>query len=1068
MGLFEIAAIALGGFAALHWLVIPQLRRMIAKPSPNRPLRLVLTLIVANLIRSTCLIAAIMFGTIAVILHGLTLAGHAVPLARLAEIFHALSRLRENVERVDKTWSLATIGLLSVALWIAARRDAKRQVSSAVDAAIAQLQADAVAGNLQPLEPTPRMQQLAGHLEKVEQAIVANAEQPQPDSLAAERLSAEAGVLREQIQRLDALRRLDVGSHLLVQSTPPLPANRFAAVLASAGVLQTLSFGSKVLATASLALFAPALVTLSGEQLAESIADTNADLHRLIVAESRAQAERDWLREQPPPAQPREVTEADQQLIQQLSYHYQVYARQLTAAEYHVPAHAFQLASDDVRHELLAQFATSHPTSLEVHGGVPEQRDEANLAMHAASVDRDGPEAARFRERMAVFARTTPQAEWERFTAKASAFVHTMAQPAAARDIGQALFTEVLNMGGDLALDPGSHASAYRELVSQLGKPGDLAEQAGELMDTDILRFATGVRESGSPAGAKPDLPFGVPRHTDQTDEWAERLQGHLDTLVARTNESLARMPPTLNERAPPEPQLRAALAAARDMMKQAPDTAAAARASDVVASYSDLFPGILGDEARTPRATLVREFPNVAEAMGQGIAHAADVMKASFVRARSYAALRGFTKIGGVLIGLVPNDHNGPSIMSLDWTDNPNGIILHLGRADGTVLHYGPFRAEVVRTALAYASDGRPIAATMPPALIGRQVMLHPALVDSTLGCEARLLDQFVDGATAGDPVRVAAEQLIDNQEALYRIGRAVQLQTIARVEPNAFGQDVQDVLTRLEALLTDRQLADSARQALAEPAAWSNAAVSPMTTKKAFFDQRLVGAIGQCMANRDLDGFKTCMAARQPSASYLESGDWREPPPRFRAESGVRELAYTVTDDLDFLDLQRSRPEPLWPFDFMLQITFESAPSFTDQGTAEFDNDPFEFPMIKQHLHVAVTQAIASEHFKQMDAARVLTDMREFAVLQRFIRLALSGDLGQSFPIGRFVELAKVQPHVAPTPVRTLRWNIFSTRQRDELVQAGFGSQLEALGYERDYQQFVRVGPHCPLIRP
>ena len=97
-----------------------------------------------------------------------------------------------------------------------------------------------------------------------------------------------------------------------------------------------------------------------------------------------------------------------------------------------------------------------------------------------------------------------------------------------------------------------------------------------------------------------------------------------------------------------------------------------------------------------------------------------------------------------------------------------------------------------------------------------------------------------------------------------------------------------------------------------------------------------------------------------------------------------------------------------------------------------------------------------------------KVLTDMREFAVLQRFVRLALSGDLGQSFPIDRFVELAKVQPHTAPTPVRTLRWNIFSSRQRDELVRAGFGPQLEPLGYERDYQQFMRVGPHCPLIRP
>ena len=94
---------------------------------------------------------------------------------------------------------------------------------------------------------------------------------------------------------------------------------------------------------------------------------------------------------------------------------------------------------------------------------------------------------------------------------------------------------------------------------------------------------------------------------------------------------------------------------------------------------------------------------------------------------------------------------------------------------------------------------------------------------------------------------------------------------------------------------------------------------------------------------------------------------------PPRFRAESGVRELAYTVTDDLDFLDLQRSRPEPLWPFDFMLQITFESAPGFTVQGATGFDNDPFEFPVIKPHLHTAVAQAVMSEQFRQMDAAKV-----------------------------------------------------------------------------------------------
>jgi hypothetical protein len=63
-----------------------------------------------------------------------------------------------------------------------------------------------------------------------------------------------------------------------------------------------------------------------------------------------------------------------------------------------------------------------------------------------------------------------------------------------------------------------------------------------------------------------------------------------------------------------------------------------------------------------------------------------------SFLRARSYAGLRAFFKIGGVLIGLPPHGGHAPTIVALHWTDDPAGITLHLRRADGTVLHYGPF----------------------------------------------------------------------------------------------------------------------------------------------------------------------------------------------------------------------------------------------------------------------------------------------------------------------------------------------------------------------------------------
>jgi hypothetical protein len=182
---------------------------------------------------------------------------------------------------------------------------------------------------------------------------------------------------------------------------------------------------------------------------------------------------------------------------------------------------------------------------------------------------------------------------------------------------------------------------------------------------------------------------------------------------------------------------------------------------------------------------------------------------------------------------------------------------------------------------------------------------------------------------------------------------------------------------------------------------------------------------------------------------------------------ESGVREAAYQLGDDLDFLNLHRSRSEPLWPFDFTVQVTFETPPR--DADAPEDDKHPFEFPALKPHIHQAVAKLITSgSSSAAMNAPKVLADLREFAVLQRLFRLALTGHLGTSFPLTRLVDLAKVAPHASPVAVRTLRWNIFSTDQRDELVHAGFSAQLAPLGYEQDFQQFKRDGESCPSIAP
>jgi hypothetical protein len=848
MGLLAITALAVALFSLLHWLIIPRLRRNLRFPRPERPLRLVATLVLATLLRSASLIAAGTFGVIVVVLAGCAILGYGLPIETLAVLFRASSELRETVEALDKGWSALTIGVLCIALWISVRRDAARQLSQAVDASIAQMKADIAAGQLEELEPTPEMRQVTGRLVDMQKAIAAaNAATPR-NAVEADRLSHQSEAVKEELVRLDIMRRLDLGSQLTELTGPQRPQNRFAALMVSAGLLQPLSLASKAIGTVSLALLAPALITLAGDDLGQSIAQVNAQLHRLIVAQSREEAERDWLRSQPAPPQPREVSPSDQTMIRQLSYHYQAYVRLRASNEYDVPARAFHLASTDARREILANYAAGKPSSLEVHGGVASDRHEAGILNLAARADNDGPEAARFRNVLKTVARSTPQSEWEQFRHRAEAFLQTAAKPLTTQDIGQRLFAEVLNMGASISVTTGPDSSALRDVVSELSKPGDMAEKASELMDVDIIRFVTGIRDAGTPTAAKPDLPFGVRRYDDKSDKWAKDIRDNVSSLITRTEEDVRNSPPTLDQRLPSDADGKPALTAARALMRDAGSVNGAARASDVVASYRDVFPGVVGDEGTTPRATLLREFPHAAEAVGQGAAEAVH----AFARARSYAALRGFSKIGGVLVGLLPEEGPDLAITGLDWNDTASGVTLSLQTAKGNKLSYGPFRAEIIRIALAYAADGRPITATMPITPIGRQVLLHPALVDTALGCEARLIDQFVDGATGGDRERSIAENRVYSDLALYEVAWSAQFRHLdhSDLRPTEALTYLREVAARLA---KDDKIEAIAQTSLSNPQGWSNADLSPMLTRRNILIRRWSRKSGAASRVRD-----------------------------------------------------------------------------------------------------------------------------------------------------------------------------------------------------------------------
>ena len=153
---------------------------------------------------------------------------------------------------------------------------------------------------------------------------------------------------------------------------------------------------------------------------------------------------------------------------------------------------------------------------------------------------------------------------------------------------------------------------------------------------------------------------------------------------------------------------------------------------------------------------------------------------------------MRGFARVGGVVIGREPEGaelHLDLSMKDLSWETQGNAIRLHLIDSSNHEIDLGAFEASLVSLALAYAADGRVITVTMTTAdpLTELRILLHPVLLDTTLGCHTIELDRFVDiSVPTEDPqtkkltFRGFQSKLIYSQQALYAVARAALIQAL------------------------------------------------------------------------------------------------------------------------------------------------------------------------------------------------------------------------------------------------------------------------------------------------
>ena len=450
----------------------------------------------------------------------------------------------------------------------------------------------------------------------------------------------------------------------------------------------------------------------------------------------------------------------------------------------------------------------------------------------------------------------------------------------------------------------------------------------------------------------------------------------------------------------------------------------------DGLGTFDDFFPGQIGADRRTPRAEIIREFklkkPPIAESFGS-----------RFIRARSYGQLQGFARVGGVLIGR----NFEPGSRTLDFVDlewwlheDSNQIDLIFEDHSGGKVKFNGVDSSTVNLALAYAADGRPVAVTIingSPFKNTLRVLLHPVLQDTTLGCAAIHLDQFVNSLEDEEILQTRQEMINQNlwDIALYEAAWAVRYKALkSSLGNDSPANNVHSALFEvldLEAKRIEEQQLDQ------QELTWSGKG-TVVSERTDFFDRRLVEHVRICANDSDQNKeFVLCIRKEVKNSLNQYKNDqldWAAPPPKVARVSGVRESSYKLESDLWFSEAQKD--EGVWPFRFVVQILFASPPWFEERNQSWFDHSYGDRAAATEILPWNIdfggrlNHAVRAEIDSNEEKKRVFEKFKQFVLMQRIFRVALQGALGHEFPTEKLIVLARATAINPKDLEPTTRW--------------------------------------------
>lgn len=1053
MNLVLLLAAAMAAFALFHFWAVPAARSRMRRATGRGAIAAAGMFALADVCRSIIFLVALAALACLLLIAFAELAGVG-NLGQVEAAVQMVVRWRALLEEISPVLSAVIAAVCGLGLLLLGRRAAQTKVAGLLAAAdwaeAEQIFEQLKSGSAQPLPDTADMADLRSKLTTIEAQITelkqaAGSEQDQQRKVALDRQLGERRQLMDT--GIIALLRMDIDRRRAppkpVGDFVPAPGNRWERIqdiVFSRGMLGMMGGASRLVFAVAMFLMVPSLLAVNTVAVGVDLRQIEIRLSAIEMKLEGKAAQQQFAQAAaagPTPAAEPQI--GDEQALNELARLYDQgialhYVRVAHLADQHVSNARLSATRERILSSALSQRPADHAALASLDGAAHSPADRLYLEL-AQPQPPLSPEAARFREELRREVMQKQPDLWRKMKSRVEGLAHSFTTPLDRGMLRGMMVARVASAG----LDVGHVLPPELSSIGS-GIEGSVAEDAYRIRSR---KFLAGVMSAPTGDATVKAIDDGwVPPPTEiERDRAVARRVPEANALEQRLAAEPPRFPAFADAHAVEASRLTNAL------MADSPRSAE--RFSDALATFEDFFPGHVGAERATARGLLL-EAHNIKPAVPSNVLAR---------MAGNFRLLRGFSRIGGVLIGQDAMNGDKPlDFVDVSWKTVPEGIALTFRRSDGIAIDLEPSPASLVAQALTYAADGRPVTATMTRAtpLKDLKILAHPTLVDTGMGCRAIEIDRFVDTFLSEDP---RGEEVKKNVTA-----------TLWEIDLYNFAQRAFSIGYIEHFRVTEQVI--KVKRALAEEFDWLRGIVkldqidvgamfdpqrSPLTTKKEFFEPNVVRGLSVCLAVGDatVDTIGQCMIDSGKKFSRDLPGIFDEAT-EFIPWSGVREREWSLDPDLAFAKSGLA-DDRLYPFEFVEQLAALGPANFAPDEDAYVDPKPFTFPAYQQLISEVVIRGVDGD-----SAAReILADMRHFTLLERVFRAALAGQLGAKFPVERLAVLADATK-AAVKETHTPRWTPHpGMLEREYLLR--MGAVANALEAANDYGDLVKQERAC-----